>query len=62
MTLHRLAMCALSVCAFASACAAPAPADPEPQYVVSAPADPSDELFATENLIRLDLELPLDSL
>jgi len=46
----------------APACAAPGPAEPEPRYVVSAPADPSDELFAAENLVRFDLELPPDSL
>jgi hypothetical protein len=50
------------MCALAPACAARLPTDPEPHYGVSAPADPSDELFAGENLVRLDLELPLDSL
>src|SRR5262245_49332369 len=43
-------------------CTPEAPAPPEPRYAVLAPADPSDELFAAENLIRFDLELPPDSL
>jgi CotH protein len=43
-------------------CAAPAPAEPEPRYVVSASSDPSEELFAADNLVRIDLELSEDSL
>ncbi|HWO11495.1 MAG TPA: CotH kinase family protein [Polyangiaceae bacterium] len=50
------------LCALAPACAAPAPAEPEPRYVIDATADPSDELFASENLVRFDLDLPADSL
>jgi hypothetical protein len=56
-----LALAALVACAL-PACAGPAPAEPAPLYVINAPADPSDELFAPENLVRLDLELPPDSL
>src|SRR5687767_12281936 len=64
-TSHRspvLAVASLLACAIASACSASAPADPEPHYAVSAPVDPTDELFAPENLVRLDLELSPDSL
>lgn len=50
----------LVVCALA--CGAPTPEAPAPRYEVSDTADPSDELFASENLVRLDLELPPDSL
>ncbi len=52
----------LIACGLFAACAATAPADPEARYVVSDPADPSDELFAAENLVRFDLELPPESL
>lgn len=38
-------------------CAADALPPPEAHYALSAPADPSDELFAPENLVRFDLEL-----
>jgi CotH protein len=57
-----LALAAFVASAFAPSCSTPAPADPQAQYAISAPADPSDELFATENLVRLDLELPPASL
>lgn len=47
--------------ALTQACAAPVPEDPQPWYTASTP-DPSDELFAAENLVRLDLELSAASL
>jgi hypothetical protein len=51
-----------AACLLALGCSAPPPAEPEPRYVVSATSDPSDELFAAENLVRFDLELPPQSL
>jgi CotH protein len=51
----------LALYASALACTGRVPADPEPSYAVSASSDPSDELFARENLVRFDLELPPDS-
>jgi spore coat protein CotH len=57
-----LALGSLVAGAMATACVTPRPTDPEPQYALSAPADPSDELFAAENLVRFDLDLPADSL
>ena len=50
------------VCSFALACGEASPPEPEPSYTVSATVDPSDELFAAENLVRFDLELPPESL
>jgi len=50
------------VCSIALGCTAPSLAEPEPRYLASATADPSDELFAAENLVRFDLELPPESL
>jgi hypothetical protein len=55
-------LAALVLAAVAPGCAASPPVDPEPRYVISATADPSDELFAAENLVRFDIELPPDSL
>jgi CotH kinase protein len=56
------ALIAVALSAFPAACDARAPAEPEPLYVIEATADPSEELFAAENLVRFDLELPPDSL
>jgi CotH kinase protein len=43
-------------------CAAATPAEPEARYGAGASDDPSDELFAAENLVRFDLELPPETL
>ena len=59
---RTLAGAALAACLLAAACASHEPAEPEPRYALLAPADPSDELFAAENLVRFDLELPPESL
>lgn len=59
---ERQVIAAFLVGVLAQACAAPPPADPEPRYVVESTLDPSDELFASENLARFDLELPPESL
>jgi hypothetical protein len=59
---RRLTGRSLGLALMALACAAAPPADPEPRYVVSATADPSDELFAAENLVRFDIELPPESM
>jgi len=51
-----------AVGALALACGASPTVNPEPSYVVGGSADPSDELFAAENLVRFDLALPPESL
>ena len=48
--------------ALASGCAADALPAPESEYALVATADPSDELFAPENLVRFDLELSAEAL
>jgi len=52
----------LAMSALASGCAADALPAPEPRVIVLDTADPSDELFASENLVRFDLELSADAL
>jgi spore coat protein CotH len=46
----------------APGCAMDALPAPEPRYAVLESADPSDELFAPENLVRFDLELSAEAL
>lgn len=63
--LRRWAACSIALgCAASSilGCTTASPTEPAPRYVIGATADPSDELFAAENLVRFDLELPPESL
>jgi hypothetical protein len=52
----------LALSTLAQGCAADALPAPEARYVVLGSADPSEELFAPENLVRFDLELSAESL
>jgi len=58
----RFALPWLAIGALASGCAADALPAPESEYALVATADPSDELFAPENLVRFDLELSAEAL
>ncbi|MEO8181444.1 MAG: CotH kinase family protein [Deltaproteobacteria bacterium] len=57
-----LALGLLGLSSLAPGCAADALPAPEARYVLLASADPSEELFAPENLLRFDLELSPESL
>jgi hypothetical protein len=44
-----------------AACSAPLHDEPQPRYVDATYADPSEELFGLHNLVRIDLDVPLES-